>query len=523
MKNWTISRRLVVGFGALLAVIACLIGSFIYTLRTLNRDTEIITQDNVPGLIASANALEVALEYRVLTLRQLLTDNPAEWTKINEECDELAKRTLENFHAYEKTITTAEDRALFTKVEPAFQAYRTLARRIRELNATGDRAGALALVHGSAAAAFGEYQKATLALESYNEKFSATMAEHFAATMRQSIGLTSTLGLIAGFIGVGAAWLITRQVTRAIGAVAGALNEGSIQVASAAAQVSESSQSLAEGSSEQASSLEETSASLEEMSAMTKRNADSAHQAKELSNLTRTSADTGAAHMEEMRQAMDAIKASSDDIAKIIKTIDEIAFQTNILALNAAVEAARAGEAGMGFAVVAEEVRSLAQRSAQSAKETAAKIEDAIRKSETGVTISGSVAAALSDIVDKARRVDTLVAEIAQASKEQSQGIDQLNSAVGQMDKITQSNAGNAEETAAAAEELNAQSAAMREAVGGLEVLLRGTTVRVVEHDAAAHRVASVSQPVAKSRRAKQLIAPTPVRHGQEKLSFANS
>ena len=178
--------------------------------------------------------------------------------------------------------------------------------------------------------------------------------------------------------------------------------------------------------------------------------------------------------MQAMSAAMQAIKASSDDIGKIIKTIDEIAFQTNILALNAAVEAARAGEAGMGFAVVADEVRNLAQRSAQAAKETAAKIEGAIGSTAQGVEISAKVAAALNDIVAKVRQVDELVAEVASASHEQTQGITQINTAVGQMDKVTQSNAASAEESAAAAEQLSAQAETMKHSVQELINLVDG-------------------------------------------------
>jgi len=264
------------------------------------------------------------------------------------------------------------------------------------------------------------------------------------------------------------------QVGVPLGRVSKVLSENAAQVASASSHISAASQSLAEGASEQAASLEETSASLEEMSSMTKRNAGDAQNVNQLAAGARQVADTGAADMNEMTAAMNAIKTSSDGISKIIKTIDEIAFQTNLLALNAAVEAARAGEAGMGFAVVADEVRNLAQRSAQAAKETAAKIEDSIQKSENGVQISHKVAQNLQEIVTKVRKVDELVAEIATASKEQSVGIEQVNTAINQMDKVIQSNAASAEESASAAEELNAQALTLQSVVTDLEQLLGG-------------------------------------------------
>jgi methyl-accepting chemotaxis protein len=210
------------------------------------------------------------------------------------------------------------------------------------------------------------------------------------------------------------------------------------------------------------------------MASMTRRNTESAEKVNELARQARSAADVGSADMKAMAEAMSAIKASGDDTAKIIKTIDEIAFQTNILALNAAVEAARAGEAGMGFAVVADEVRNLAQRAAQSAKETAAKIENSVSKTALGVQISEKVAKSLSEIVTRAREVDELAAEVAAASKEQAQGIHQVNMAVTQMDKVTQSNAASAEESASAAEELNAQAESLKEAVSSLLLLVDG-------------------------------------------------
>ena len=300
-----------------------------------------------------------------------------------------------------------------------------------------------------------------------------------ADTTKASISQAATLKvltLVVTAIGVIIALLfgifITRSLVQSLSQTAESLSEGSDQVASASSEISSSSQSLAEGASEQAASLEETSASLEEIASMTKRNAENALRAKNLSSETRLAAEAGSANMQEMNRAMDEIQEASANIAKIIKTIDEIAFQTNILALNAAVEAARAGEAGAGFAVVADEVRNLAQRSAHAAKETAEKIERSIAKSANGVTMSGKVTESLTQIVTKARHVDELVAEIATASREQSQGLDQVNAAITQMDKVTQSNAASAEESASASEELSAQAATLRELVADLQHLI---------------------------------------------------
>ncbi len=283
----------------------------------------------------------------------------------------------------------------------------------------------------------------------------------------------SGTALVAGAVLI---FLIARTIARRIIAVVDGASAGAEQTTAAAAQVSAASQSLAEGASEQAASLEESSSSLEEISSMTKRNAENALKASDLARSARSAADHGASDMQAMAQAMQEIKSSSDDIGKIIKTIDEIAFQTNILALNAAVEAARAGEAGMGFAVVADEVRNLAQRSAQAARETAGKIEGAIAKTGQGVEISGLVLKNLQEIVQKVRQVDELVAEVAAASKEQSQGIDQVNTAVGQIDKVTQSNAANAEESASASQELNSQADALRQSVAELRQFVEGRT-----------------------------------------------
>ena len=230
------------------------------------------------------------------------------------------------------------------------------------------------------------------------------------------------------------------------------------QVAEASVQISSGSQSLAQGANEQASSLEEVSASLEQMSSMTRQSADNAVAAKQLAGEADSHARTGTEAMGRMSGAINRIKESSDQTAKIVKTIDEIAMQTNLLALNAAVEAARAGEAGRGFAVVAEEVRNLAQRSAQAAKNTADMIGESVRNAEEGVKISQEVSSSFEKIATSSKKVNDLIAEIAAASKEQAQGIKGVNDAVVQMDKVTQQNAANAEESASASEELSSQA-----------------------------------------------------------------
>ena len=279
------------------------------------------------------------------------------------------------------------------------------------------------------------------------------------------LGLTALISIASGI-------LIVRGINRVLSVTSDSLSQGSSQVAAASSQVSAASQTLAEGSSEQAASLEEISSSLEELSATTKHNAESAGAAKVSADEARTAAEQGTEQMTKMQEAMAAIRQSSTDIAKILKSIDEIAFQTHILALNAAVEAARAGEAGAGFAVVADEVRNLAQRCAVAAKETAEKISEATARSEQGVGLSNQVATHLAQILEKARQVDNLVAQVSTASSEQSHGIEQINSAVNQLDKVTQSNAASAEETASASEELNAQSVELHTAADQLAALV---------------------------------------------------
>jgi len=283
------------------------------------------------------------------------------------------------------------------------------------------------------------------------------------------------IAIVALVSGVFLAWFIARSITGPLSRVIAGLSDGSDQVSSAATEVSSSSQSLAQGSSEQAAALEETSSSLEEMASMTRANADHARQADALMGETARVVEEANASMTRMTASMADISKASEDTARIIKTIDEIAFQTNLLALNAAVEAARAGEAGAGFAVVADEVRNLAMRAADAAKNTAGLIEGTVGKVKEGSELVNKTAEAFGQVAGSTGKVKELVSEIAAASGEQAQGVDQVNKAVTEMNNVTQQTAANAEESASAAEELTAQSEQMKGVVGELMALVGGS------------------------------------------------
>ncbi len=448
--QWRVSREGVNAVGALeneglpsLASVAALESNLnLYRLRSY--ELMFVAEDQRPAKAAAADALHQEQVALLAKLQLLITDADGR-THLQQ-----LEASLTNYVAVMARVRGSLDKDFQAAMEILDKE---VPGQVKQL----DEAAQAVKTHCTAFAAgrtrqtvkaFADTKKAVLALGSSSATFAATV-----------------LLLVA---------ISSQRIRGALTELAGRLADASDQTTTSANAVASASQTLAEGASNQAASLEETSASLEEMTSMVKRNAEAALQAKEISGQTRAAADTGANDMEQMRQSMAAIKSSSDEVAKIVKNIDEIAFQTNILALNAAVEAARAGEAGAGFAVVAEEVRNLAQRSAQAARETATRIEDAITKTGQGVEVSGKVARSLKEITEKARVVDDLVGQIAVASQEQAQGISQVNLAVTAMDKVTQSNAATAEESASASQELNSQAAIQKAAVNELLRLVGG-------------------------------------------------
>lgn len=295
------------------------------------------------------------------------------------------------------------------------------------------------------------------------------------AAARRAGKVNLILGCVSLIFGVAFSLLLTRSIVVPIRRVAGMLDSGAQQTASAANQVSKASQSLAEGSSEQAASLQETSSSLEEMASMSRQTSDRSRDITQMIGEVGANQQKIAAEKERLSSALNESISAAEQTARIIRTIDQIAFQTNILALNAAVEAARAGEAGAGFAVVADEVRNLAQRSAQAARDTQELISKSVEKNKDSQQIFKSVEQLIAANGLAAKKAGQFITELSSAVEQQAEGINQINTAVIQMDKVTQSTASSAEESASAAEELNAQAGNLKDAAGDLQRLVNGT------------------------------------------------
>ena len=311
------------------------------------------------------------------------------------------------------------------------------------------------------------------AIDQISKNAQLTVAAQNAAAERVGPLALGADVILFGVLGV-LSWMVLRRVLRVLGQATAEVTQGAIQVAEASHQVAGSSQALASGASEQAASLEEISATLEQISAMTQHNRENSLSVTTLMAETAAQVERSNEALAGMVESMQAIRSSSEKVAHINKTIDEIAFQTNILALNAAVEAARAGEAGLGFAVVAEEVRTLAQRAASAARDTAALIEEAIANSNRGAQTLDRVGEAIRGITASAARVKGLVDDVNEASKQQTEGVSQVTQAVAQVASVTQSAAAGAEESAAASLEMSSQARSLRDTVSVVSALVEG-------------------------------------------------
>jgi len=488
----------------------------------------------ITGEIDAANSIMLPLRDAAEARRDL-----ASYSRWNRMSEQLSLAVVEPFlllriSAIYLVVTNADAewnnyQTQLKKARDGVASWQALVRGDARLEAAGQRTAAQLAAYEAAGE---QYHQGILAerkaeddmAESANnivaliEQLAHALREDMRAMAAQANLLMLLVTLIAIAIGITLAVVLTRGIVRPINRVIENLGAGADQTASAATQVSSASQSLAQAASEQAASVEESSSSMEEIASMTRQNGGNAQHASALMNETAGRVEKGQESMGKLTSAIEAIKKSSNETAKIVKTIDEIAFQTNLLALNAAVEAARAGEAGRGFSVVAEEVRNLAQRSAEAARNTAELIDSSVRDAENGVAVTRESVEALGAITQAAEKVKHLVNEIAAASQEQTQGLDQVNQAIGQMDTITQQNAAYAEESASAAEELNAQTEQLRSMVADLHLLVGGSLEHrapAVEHlTAVSHKAlgAAAAGPYRKREGRPQLTTPVSAR-----------
>ena len=475
MTFWTMPRRVGAGFALLVLAALAVGGASLSRLRAVAGNVETLANNTVPSVASLARITEANL-VAILSARTAIldTDAPDRMQEAARTLEEAIARGDRELDVYERELLSSDEDARF--IAAARAARNELLAKVREaraLAAEGRQDEARVAVLEGVEPVADRCQSAFNRAVDHVIDLTHREVQSARAGLRSGRLVAGTVLGLSTLLGTLLALGITRSLSRSLLGVSTILDRGATRTAEAAAQLASASRTVAAGCTEQGSAVAQTGAALEQMTAMIRSTADNAAQAKDLAGRAREAATAGAAIMAQMNAAMESIATTSSEVAKTVRQIDEIAFQTNILALNAAVEAARAGEAGLGFAVVADEVRSLAQRSAHAARETAARIEAAISSSRAGAESCSRVGTSLAEIADRVAAADSLVAEIATAAQEQSQGIRQIGLAMSQLDQVTQENAARAGEGATAATAVSGEVAAVREQVERLRSFVK--------------------------------------------------
>ena len=477
MSGMTISRKILFSCGILIVALAMQAGVALYGFSQVRGGVATTAQDSVPGIVYSGLLGQEVYHLRSIDQHHLVAVNEKDRAAVEASAQQITARLHKDMDDFEGTIHDDQERVIFQKLKRLNADYEAEWNEILPVSRSGNSAAAAALYFAKTADTVSEINKTMPLLNERKQKLQRDTSASMLTSMDRSLWTVLVVCLISIFTGGAISWRMVRSVQAQLRDAVQVLGEASEQVASAATHVSQSSQETASGSSKQAAKIEETSAASAQIHSMARQTKESSHVATEIVKASQLGFERANVALEHMVGAMNGIEESSRKISKIIKVIDGIAFQTNILALNAAVEAARAGEAGSGFSVVAEEVRSLAQRSAQAAEDTVALIDESIQRSDGGKAKVNELAIAIRGITEESARVKTLVEEINVGSVEQAHGIEQINQAMTQMESFTQLNAASSEEGAAAAEQLQAQAATLREIVYHLRSLTDSSVV----------------------------------------------
>ena len=480
MKLWSIRKRIGFGF-AIITVITVTFGALaIAGLREIHAEMAQILGQTLPALARVGGLAEqvqsLGDQSSVLFLKEIMSPNDELRTGFANQIKTNLATAGNLATAFNRATGDAGDDRLLANFNTALQACARTFDRGLELSRADQAQAAMELKESQLEPQLAALRQRVHELTDYHQQRGAAAGERIQATVAaaQNTVWEGEVGMLLAAVLVGTVIVFT--TTQKLNAVTRSLTTAAEMVTHTGEQVAASSQSVAANASHQAKSIQEVTSSLEEMITISKSNAKHSKQAADIARATCTAAETGSKNMVELDAAVQDINAASDDIAKIVRTIDEIAFQTNLLALNAAVEAARAGEAGLGFAVVADEVRSLARQSARAAKETATRIENSLTKAARGAELSHRLKENFSSILVNARKADQLNEAVVLVSQEQATGMSAINQAITRLDTVTQSNATSAEQSAGAAEELTGQAGKLNHAIAALSLFAEGTT-----------------------------------------------